>query len=137
MSSFLLRRATAASAGAARSFSTSSPRSTARMTIVGNLADTPEVQATSTGREIIKYAVASNSGPKDNRQTSWFRVASFAEGPRRDYLLGLTKGTMVLVEGDATMTNYQDSNGQPRSGLNIVQRYIEVLKRPQPTDQPE
>lgn len=92
MSSFLFRRATAASAGTARSFTTSSPRSVARISIIGNLADTPEIQPTSSGREILKYAVASNSGPKDNRQTSWFRVTSFAEGPRKDFLLTLPKG---------------------------------------------
>ncbi|KAG5952300.1 hypothetical protein E4U53_001192 [Claviceps sorghi] len=137
MSSFLLRRATAASAGAARSFSTSSPRSVARISIIGNLADTPEVQATSSGGEVLRYAVASNSGPKDNRQTSWFRVTSFADGPRRDFMLSLTKGTMVLVEGDASISSYQDSNGQPRSGLSVIQRNIEILKRPQAAGQPE
>ncbi|KAG5923383.1 hypothetical protein E4U42_004970 [Claviceps africana] len=137
MSSFILRRATAASAGAARSFSTSSPRSIARMSIIGNLADTPEVHTTSSGREILRYAVASNSGPKDNRQTSWFRVTSFVDGPRRDFMLGLVKGTMVLVDGDASMNSYQDSNGQLRSNLNIVQRNIEILKRPQTAGQPE
>lgn len=62
------------------------------MSIIGHLADTPELVTTSSGREIVKYAVASNSGPRDNRQTSWFRVTSFAEGPRRDYLLSLPKG---------------------------------------------
>ncbi|TQS33009.1 hypothetical protein Golomagni_06661 [Golovinomyces magnicellulatus] len=92
MSAMLFRRATAASTGAARAFSTSSPRSLARISIIGNLADTPEVVPTSSGREIVKYAVASNTGPKENRQTSWFRVTSFAEGPRRDYLLTLPKG---------------------------------------------
>ncbi len=90
-SSFLFRRATGA-ATARRAFTTSAPRSVARISIIGNLADTPELQPTSSGREILKYAVASNSGPKDNRQTSWFRVTSFAEGPRRDFLLSLPKG---------------------------------------------
>ncbi|KHN99511.1 ssDNA binding protein [Metarhizium album ARSEF 1941] len=137
MSSFLLRRATAASAGAARSFSTSSPRSVARISIIGNLADTPEIQPTSTGREILKYSVASNTGPRDNRQTSWFRVTSFVEGPRKDFLLSLPKGAMVYVEGDATINTYQDSNGQTRSALNVVQRNIEVLKRPQNAGQNE
>lgn len=88
----LFRRAAAPSASIARAFSTSSPRSIARISIIGNLADTPEVFTTQSGREIVKYAVASNSGPKDNRQTSWFRVTSFVEGPRKDFLLTLPKG---------------------------------------------
>ncbi|KAM3464122.1 hypothetical protein MY5147_006955 [Beauveria neobassiana] len=131
MSSFLFRRAAAPAASAARAFSTSSPRSVARITIVGNLADTPEVVTTNSGREIIKYAVASNSGPRENRQTSWFRVTSFAEGPRKDYLLTLPKGTSVFVEGDASTGTYQDKDGQTRNSFNIVQRNIEVLRRPQ------
>ncbi|KAM3457336.1 hypothetical protein MY1884_001098 [Beauveria asiatica] len=131
MSSFLLRRAAAPAASAARAFSTSSPRSVARITIVGNLADTPEVVTTNSGREIIKYAVASNSGPRENRQTSWFRVTSFAEGPRKEYLMTLPKGTSVFVEGDASTGTYQDKDGQTRNSFNIVQRNIEVLRRPQ------
>ncbi|EJP66979.1 Single-stranded DNA-binding protein [Beauveria bassiana] len=131
MSSFLFRRAAAPAASAARAFSTSSPRSVARITIVGNLADTPEVVTTNSGREIIKYAVASNSGSRENRQTSWFRVTSFAEGPRKDYLLTLPKGTSVFVEGDASTGTYQDKDGQTRNSFNIVQRNIEVLRRPQ------
>ncbi|OAA77745.1 Single-strand DNA-binding protein [Akanthomyces lecanii RCEF 1005] len=132
MSSMLFRRtATAPVASAARAFSTSSPRSIARISIIGNLADTPELVPTNSGREIIKYAVASNSGPRDNRQTSWFRVTSFAEGPRKDFLLTLPKGATVFVEGDASTGTYQDKEGQTRNSFNIVQRSIEVLKRPQ------
>ncbi|KAH8815627.1 hypothetical protein F5884DRAFT_773003 [Xylogone sp. PMI_703] len=78
----------------ARAFSTSTARSSfAKMTIVGRLADTPEVQATSTGQEILKYAVGTNYGPKDNQKTSWFRVVSFMpDGPQRNFISGLEKG---------------------------------------------
>jgi single-stranded DNA-binding protein len=62
------------------------------MTLVGRLGTDPEVTQTSKG-DVIKYAVGTSYGPKDNRQTSWFRVASFApEGPVRDLTLGMTKG---------------------------------------------
>ncbi|KAK0389288.1 hypothetical protein NLU13_2863 [Sarocladium strictum] len=134
-SSVFMRRA----AFGARAFSTSSPRSIARISIVGNLGDTPELIATSSGRELIRYAVASNSGPRDNRQTSWFRITSFAEGAQRDYLLSLPKGTTVYVDGNATLNTYQDAEGKTRSGLNITQRSFEVVKRPQgaPSEQTE
>lgn len=93
MSAFLARRAVAAPRAAARAFSTTPARPLAKITIVGNLAQTPELQATSTGREILKYAVASNRGVGDNSKTSWFRVTSFeGEGPRRDYFQTLPKG---------------------------------------------
>ncbi|KAI9818439.1 MAG: ssDNA-binding protein, mitochondrial [Pycnora praestabilis] len=112
---------------------TSTPRANlAKMTIVGRLAAEPELTATSTGQEMVRYAVGTSYGPKDNKQTSWFRVASFEnEGPRRDYLMGLQKGTLVYLEGDASMRTFDDSEGKQRSALSIVQRTIEVLKRPE------
>jgi hypothetical protein len=76
----------------ARAFSTSSPASLARMQVIGRLAGDPELVNTSTGRELVRYTLASDYGPTDSRQTSWFRVASFVEGPRRDYLMGIPKG---------------------------------------------
>jgi single-stranded DNA-binding protein len=109
----------------ARAFTTSVPRSSmAKISIIGHLAATPEVQATSTGHELIKYAVATNSGPKENQTTSWWNVASFApEGTgTRELLTRLPKGTLVYVEGDATMRTYEDREGKSRSALNITQR---------------
>lgn len=79
----------------ARSFSTTSARPLAKMQIIGRLADQPELTPTSTGREISRFALGVSSGPKDengNRGVSWFRVASFIEGPQRDFLLSLPKG---------------------------------------------
>jgi hypothetical protein len=79
----------------ARAFSTTTPRSLAKMQLIGRLADTPAVNPTSTGRDVIKYAVGVSTGSKDengNRGVSWFRVASFSEGPQKDLLLSLPKG---------------------------------------------
>ncbi|KAI0180194.1 nucleic acid-binding protein [Hypoxylon sp. FL1284] len=130
--SFFSRRAVATAAPRlSRAFSASARRDIAKMTIVGNLAATPELRATSTGRELIEYAVASNTGRGENRQTSWFRVAAFLEeGPRRDFLTSLPKGSTVFVEGDASMNTYTDAEGKPKSSLRILQRNIEVLRRP-------
>ena len=83
------------STAAARTFSTTRPSLLARMQLIGRLADAPELTPTSTGREMVRYALAVSNGPKDeqgNRQTSWFRVASFQDGPGRDVLLSLPKG---------------------------------------------
>ncbi|KAF5244370.1 hypothetical protein FAUST_2381 [Fusarium austroamericanum] len=135
--STVFRRTAVAPAFSARAFSTTAARPLAKITIVGNLADTPEVQPTSNGRDIVRYSIASNSGNRENRKTSWFRVTSFAEGPSRDYLMSLPKGATVYFEGDATMRSYTDASGQNRTSLNVVQRQIEVLRRPQAPEQGE
>ncbi|KAI9048015.1 hypothetical protein LZ554_007813 [Drepanopeziza brunnea f. sp. 'monogermtubi'] len=130
MSSFLARRALRNSSPVARAFSTSSPRSSfARMTILGRLAAPPELHPTSTGQDVLRYAVASNSGGYgDNQKTSYFSVSAFVPpGPRRDFFQGLEKGTMVYVEGEASNNKFTDKNGNEVYGLSIVQRQFEVL----------
>lgn len=88
-----LRLASAAPTMASRSFSSSAARSVARMIITGRLGSEPELQATSTGQDIIRYSIGTSTGSRDKQQTSWFRIASFLpEGPQRDYILGLPKG---------------------------------------------
>ena len=62
------------------------------MSVIGRLAAAPEVVTTPNGREIVRYAVGSGYGPSDNRQVSWFRVASFDDGAKRQALLALPKG---------------------------------------------
>ncbi|CAG8055525.1 unnamed protein product [Penicillium olsonii] len=114
----------------ARAFSTSPAHSVARLTLTGRLGAEPELQTTPNGTEVVKYSVGTNYGPRDNRQTSWFRISNFVpEGAQRDYILGLQKGTLVYVEGDARMSNWEDAEGKSRSTLNVVQRTMEVLKR--------
>lgn len=81
---------------AMRAFSTTSARSLAKMQLIGRLADQPELVDTSTGRQLVKYALGVSQGPRDesgNRSVSWFKIASFLdEGPQRDLLLNLPKG---------------------------------------------
>ncbi len=98
MSAFLrsASRAVARPSTAARTFSSTASRPVARITIVGNLADSPELRASSTGREYLRYAIASNTGSGENRKTSWFNVSCFAEGPRRDFFQTLPKGCASL-----------------------------------------
>ncbi|CZT51753.1 related to single-stranded DNA-binding protein [Rhynchosporium secalis] len=132
MSSFFTHRALRTAAPLSRTFMSSAPRSSfAKMTIIGRLASTPELQATSTGKEILKYTVATSSGPRDSQKTNWFRVSSFLpEGPQRDFISALDKGTLVYVEGDASQTVVEDTqSGKFITHLNIVQQKFEVLSK--------
>ncbi|KAI0999524.1 hypothetical protein K3495_g8670 [Podosphaera aphanis] len=98
------------------------------MTLVGRLADTPEVQTTNSGLEVLRYAVGTSMGRGENQKTSWFKVSCFMQSSKqRDYFASLEKGTLVYVEGEATMNQYQDSEGKTRSALNISQKRLEVL----------
>jgi hypothetical protein len=84
-----------------RAFSASArAASIARMQLVGRLGGDPELITTTTGREVVRYTVATNYGPAEDRKVSWFRVASYLpSGPQRDFLLGISKGCVFLVFG--------------------------------------
>ncbi|MCJ1452040.1 ssDNA-binding protein, mitochondrial [Mycoblastus sanguinarius] len=113
-----------------RTFSTTPRSHLARMTIVGRLADAPEIVATSSGQDVVRYALGTSHGPKNNRQTSWWRVACFApEGGLRDLVMGLGKGSLVYVEGDCSMNKFPGKDGSTQSALSIVQRNFEILDR--------
>ncbi|KAI2630565.1 nucleic acid-binding protein [Xylaria nigripes] len=133
--SFLARRLTAPLAGASRAFSTTARRDLAKITVVGNLAASPELRTTNAGQELIEYTVASNSGPRDKRHTSWFRITTFVEeGPRKEYLLNLQKGSTVYVEGEAINRIFTDKDGKTKTAMSIYQQHLEVLRRTQPTE---
>lgn len=77
----------------ARSFSTTSRRDLARMILTGRLGTEPELQATASGREVIRYVVASEYGRTQSRKTDWFRVSSFPDSEnQKNFLLNLPKG---------------------------------------------
>lgn len=83
-----------------RTFSTASPlqSSLAKISLIGRLAAEAELTPTSDGTDMIRYSLATNSGTKENRKASWWKIASFAgEGKGRDLLLSLGKG-LVLRE---------------------------------------
>lgn len=95
-----------------RNFSTSARNNSfAKLTLIGRLADKPEITATSQGQEIMKYAIGTNSGRGENAKTSWFRVVSFMpEGPQRDFISGLDKGYALFFlssEGNFCRGNFQ------------------------------
>ncbi|EOD48880.1 Inorganic polyphosphate/ATP-NAD kinase predicted [Neofusicoccum parvum] len=131
-------RRTAFSAPVARRAFSSTPRAQlAKMTIIGRLGAEPEPVTTNSGREMVRYVLGTNTGRRENNETSWFQVASFDEGPRRDFLLGLPKGTLMHLEADAKMNVYENSEGQKVSRLNLTQRNIEILSRPRTQESSE
>ncbi|KAF2457313.1 putative ssDNA binding protein [Lineolata rhizophorae] len=127
------RPVASAATSATRSFSSTTRASFARMTVIGRLAAEPELTETSTGRQIVRYALGTSFGSGENKKTSWFRVTNFDEpGARRDFLLSLPKGTLMCVEADANMHTFEDNQGEKRTILQLTQRTMEALSRPRP-----
>ncbi|KAF4585784.1 H/ACA ribonucleoprotein complex, subunit Gar1, eukaryote [Ophiocordyceps camponoti-floridani] len=52
------------------------------------------------------------------------------DGPRRDQLMNLAKGTLVYVEADASISAFLDNDGRKQSSLGILQRNMTILQKP-------
>ena len=75
-----------------RAFSATPRAALARMSIVGRLGVQPEEVTISNDRTLVRYVVGTSYGKGEDQKTSWFRVASFVQGPKKDFLLGVPKG---------------------------------------------
>ncbi|KAI4095657.1 MAG: hypothetical protein LQ344_001588 [Seirophora lacunosa] len=121
-----------------RTFTTTRPAPLAKICIVGRLAAQPELIPTSSGDDMVRYSLGTSSGPKDNRQTNWWKVAAFlGEGRARDTLMGLGKGSLLYVEGSCTTVKFEDKDGRSRNTVSIAQRQFEILDRRDSSSNPE
>ncbi|KAI2001131.1 ssDNA-binding protein, mitochondrial [Ophidiomyces ophidiicola] len=111
-----------------RAFSSSASRDVARISIVGRLGASPELITSQAGREYVRYTLASYSNA--TRETSWFRITSFmGAGKSRDYLMAIPKGSLLLVDGEATLNVKEDAEGRKFSTLNVVSKQFDVITR--------
>lgn len=119
-----------------RAFSSTPRASIARMSIVGRMGVQPEEVTISNDRTLVRYVVGTSYGKGEDQKTSWFRVASFAQGPQKEFLLRVPKGSLVYIDADARMETYEDSEGNKRSNLSLVARNFDVISRPHNKEEP-
>lgn len=103
----------------------------AKTVIVGHLGRDPEMRFTTSGVPVTSFTVATNRRWTDQNgqlqeRTTWYRVTAWRK-------LGelcnqyLTKGRMVLVEGDVEASAWMSQDGQPRASLELTARNVRFL----------
>lgn len=99
--------------------------------VIGHLGKDPEMRYTSSGQAVTNFTVATtrkwvDKGGQQQEKTTWFRVVAWDK-------LGelcnqyLTKGRLVLVEGDIEASAYTAQDGQPRASLELSARNVRFL----------
>ncbi len=99
--------------------------------IVGHLGRDPEMRFTSGGQSVTSFSVATNrrwtdqSGQTQEKVT-WFRVTAWGK-------LGelcnqyLSKGRIVLVEGDVEASAWKSQEGEARATLELTARNVRFI----------
>ena len=99
--------------------------------IVGNLGSDPEMRFTPSGVPVATFPVAVNrrwtDGNGEQREkTTWFRVTAWRRLAElcNQYL---SKGRLVLVEGEIDASAWLDNQGNPRATLELTARNVRFL----------
>lgn len=90
------------------------------ITIHGNLTANPNVRATSDGKEIAYFDIATNKRKSDGSdKATFFTCRAFG---RTASLIQkyFTKGSPIIVIGEMEQENYTSKDGQARSKLYVL-----------------
>lgn len=102
-----------------------------KVIVVGNLGRDPEMRYTPSGKPVTNMSVAVNrvwtdAEGQQQKDTTWFRVVVWGKQAEacNQYL---TKGRLVLVEGEIRTRQYEDKGGQTRYAWDLVARNVRFL----------
>ena len=103
-----------------------------RVNISGNLTRDPELRATGSGMQILRFGVAVNDRARNQQTGEWEDRPNFVDcvvfGNRADALSRLlSKGSKVAIEGKLRYSSWETQDGQRRSKLEVVVDEVEFL----------
>lgn len=99
--------------------------------LIGRLGQDPKVANTQTGTAIVNFSLATDesyTGQDGNKieKTEWHRVVAF--GKQAEFCANyLSKGRLVLVEGNIQTRKWQDQDGRERYTTEIRARSVQAL----------
>jgi single-strand DNA-binding protein len=102
-----------------------------KVMIIGNLGRDPEMRYTPSGRPVTTFSVASSrswntSDGERREETEWFNIIAWGSLAEicKQYLL---KGQQVYIEGRLQTRQWDDSEGNKRTSIEIVANEMIIL----------
>ena len=102
--------------------------------VVGNLGRDPEMRYTPSGTAVTNFTVAVNrrytgKDGETREKTTWFRVTAWDKLAElcNQYL---SKGRLVLVEGEIEASAFTGQDGDPKASLELTARNVRFLGGP-------
>ena len=91
--------------------------------IQGRLTATPELRHTQTDIPVTTFTLANDTGFGDKKKTSFLEIVAW-RGTAEFAAKYLTKGMMVVVDGQIQARSYEDRDGNKRKAVEIVANNI-------------
>jgi len=102
-----------------------------KVMLIGRLGRDPEMRYTPSGKPVTTFSVATsrswNTADGERRQeTEWFNVVAWSNLAEicKQYL---SKGQQVYIEGRLQTRNWEDSEGHPRTTVEVVASEMIIL----------
>ena len=96
------------------------------LNFTGNLGKDAEQKYSQSGDSIVSFSVACKAGFGDKATTTWVRCTIF--GKRGDAVLKfLNKGQLVGVSGEFSAREWDDKEGQKRTGIECRVNDVTLL----------
>lgn len=102
--------------------------------LTGRLTRDPELKYTASGTAMCRFGLAVNRRYKDPKSGEWKDDATFVNcviwreaGERVGKVV--KKGAPVHVEGRLRSYDYQDKEGNKRSGIEVEARRVQILEK--------
>jgi len=102
--------------------------------LTGRLTRDPELKYTASGTAMCRFGLAVNRSYKDPKSGEWkedptfINVVTWREAAER-VGKAVKKGSPVHVEGRLRSHDYQDKDGNKRSGIEVEARRVQILEK--------
>lgn len=98
---------------------------------IGRVGRDGEFRVTSTGKEVLSFSVAVDSGFGQNKKTTWTRV--FVWGKRGEALAKyIIKGNQIGVVGEVSLNEYTAKDGTTKYTLDVNASDVTLIKSGSP-----
>lgn len=96
--------------------------------LIGNLTRDPELSETNSGTAVCRFSVAVNRRRANGEepQTDFFQVTAW-RGLAETVARYCKKGNKVAVSGTIQIRQYEDRDGQKRTGVDVIADEVEFL----------
>jgi len=91
----------------------------AKIYLMGHLGNNPELQTVGkNATPMVRLSLAVNIGWGDNKETSWYKIKCW--GKTAEFVASnMAKGEPVFVEGEPTISEWEDKNGNKRTSVDV------------------
>lgn len=100
--------------------------------LIGRLTATPEIKYTTSNKAYTRFSLAVDN--RFNQGTDFINVVVWNK-QAENVCNYLEKGSLVMVEGNISVSNYEDKEGNKRTMTDIVAQNIQFLSKKQSTNE--